>query len=169
MFNKVPRKHHLNSGFSVTEFTSQGQQVYNLLAEVCQTYMYIIHECIYNIHTCTCNYGVDAEIVLYTCIMYMYMCIIHVNNMCCTCYHVHVILHVLFTFTCTCSSVSNTTYGLFSCVSNTTHGLFSNTTYMFYLAVHVQCISTCTSDVQCMYMYILIYRNINTLYFHSIL
>ena len=69
----------------------------------------------------------------------------------------------------TCSSVSNTTYGLFSCVSNTTHGLFSNTTYMFYLAVHVQCISTCTSDVQCMYMYILIYRNINTLYFHSIL
>ena len=129
MFNKVPRKHHLNSGFSVTEFTSQGQQVYNLLAEVCQTYMYIIHECIYNIHTCTCNYGVDAEIVLYTCIMYMYMCIIHVNNMCCTC--TCNITCSIYMYMYMYSSVSNTTYmyGLFSCVNNTT--------YMFYLAVHV--------------------------------
>ena len=127
MFNKVPRKHHLNSGFSVTEFTSQGQQVYNLLAEVCQTYMYIIHECIYNIHTCTCNYGVDAEIVLY--IMYMYMCIIHVNNMCCTC--TCNITCSIYMYMYMYSSVSNTTYmyGLFSCVNNTT--------YMFYLAVHV--------------------------------
>ena len=34
VFNKVPRKSHLNSGFSVTEMTLQGEQVYNLLAEV---------------------------------------------------------------------------------------------------------------------------------------
>ncbi len=34
VFNKVPRKSHLNSGFSITEMTSQGGQVYNLLAEV---------------------------------------------------------------------------------------------------------------------------------------
>ena len=44
VFNKVPRKVHLNSGFSITELTSQGEQVYNLLAEVGTRYrMYIMY------------------------------------------------------------------------------------------------------------------------------
>ena len=48
VFNRVPRRVHLNSGFSITELTSQGDQVYNLLAEV-GGYMlqYVNYVCMY--------------------------------------------------------------------------------------------------------------------------
>ena len=43
VFNRVPKKHHINCGFTVIELLSRGEEViYNLLAEVIYTlYIYI--------------------------------------------------------------------------------------------------------------------------------